>query len=176
MAAIDQHANGVLVEVDALVDRLLVTVVPDAVLRTLARVGVNAVSTGHSYLAALDANIRNGKRGAAPQPHAGVTSAVGRIGHADFDVLEMGDLGNTPVKRSEWLVSGHILGIENDVLEADGKRKFAGDSRCRVLAGKQGAVAREARRGFDDRRLLGSSQQAMKYLQILQVDRENPHR
>ena len=83
VATSDKHTNSILVEVDALVLSLLVTVVPDTVL-TL-----------------LNADVRETESRTATKMDTGVTVAARGSSHGDFDVLELSGLGNTPFETVE---------------------------------------------------------------------------
>lgn len=79
-------------------------------------------SSGRSfYLTTFDAHVRHAQSRSPTEAHARVARAIARVGHADLDVLEMGSLGYTPPEGDERCVPGNVGGIEDNVLEADGK-------------------------------------------------------
>lgn len=135
VATVNEHADGVLVEVNALVQGLLMTVVPDTV------------------LSPFDSHISQSKSRTPAQANSGVAIAVAGAGHGNLDVLQLSSLGHPPIECGEWRTAVNSGGVKDDVLETYGKRQLSGYSGTRILAGKQGTSAAQRGRSFQNGRL-----------------------
>ena len=97
-APVNQHPHGILVEVDALEDRLLMSVVPDTVLPV------------------FDANVRDSESRAATETNTAVSLATDGRRHTNLDILQLGTLRDTPPERCKGLAAGDVGGVEDQVL------------------------------------------------------------